>query len=99
MTLRTRLVLAAAYLLVVVVIAFEVPVAVTIDRRGVTELRAELLKQTAVAAARVGDPLAAIADAGGDSESIGAVVATTASRTGARVVVVDQSGRVVADSA
>ena len=61
MTLRTRLVLAAAYLLVVVVIAFEVPVAVTIDRRGVAELRAELLKQTAVAAARVGDPLAAIA--------------------------------------
>jgi signal transduction histidine kinase len=98
MTLRTRLVVAAAYLLVVVVIAFEVPVAVTIDRRGVAELRAELLKQTAVAAARVGDPLALIAGAGGDNESIGAVVATTASQTGARVVVVDQAGRVVADS-
>ena len=47
MTLRTRLVVAAAYLLVVVVIAFEVPVAVTIDRRGMNELRAEILKQTA----------------------------------------------------
>ena len=57
MTLRTRLVVAAAYLLVVVVIAFEVPVAVTIDRRGMDELRAEILKQTALAAARVGDPL------------------------------------------
>jgi signal transduction histidine kinase len=85
--------------LVVVVIAFEVPVAVTIDRRGVAELRAELLKQTAVAAARVGDPLAALASPGGDKEDIGALVASTASQTGARVVVVDQAGRVVADSA
>jgi two-component system, OmpR family, sensor kinase len=100
-TLRTRLVVAAAYLLVVVVIAFEVPIAVTIDRRGVTELRAEILKQTAVAAARVGDPLATIADSdpGADDASISAVVTSTASQTGARVVIVDQTGHVVADSA
>ena len=52
MTLRIQLVLAAAYILVVVVIAFEVPIAVTMDRRGVAELRAEILKQTAVAAGR-----------------------------------------------
>jgi two-component system, OmpR family, sensor kinase len=100
MTLRTRLVVAAAYLLVVVVIAFEVPVAVTIDRRGVTELRAEILKQTAVAAARVGDPLARIgaAGSGADDTSIGSVVTSTASQTGARVVIVDREGMVVADS-
>ena len=100
MTLRTRLVLAAAYLLVVVVIAFEVPVAVTIDRRGVTELRAEILKQTAVAAAHVGDPLAQIGASGSSSDdaAIGTVVTSTASQTGARVVIVDRAGRVVADS-
>jgi sensor histidine kinase regulating citrate/malate metabolism len=102
MTLRTRLVVAAAYLLVVVVIAFEVPVAVTIDRRGVDELRAEILKQTAVASARAGDPLSQIPagrSSGTNDDEIRAVVTATASQTGARVVIVDRQGRVVADSA
>jgi len=101
MTLRTRLVLAAAYLLVVVVIAFEVPIAVTIDRRGVAELRAEILKQTAVAAARSADALSRIGGPNppGDGDpSITSVVTATASQTGARIVIVDRNGLVVADS-
>jgi signal transduction histidine kinase len=101
MTLRTRLLLAAAYLLVVVVIAFEVPIAVTIDRRGVTELRAEILKQTAVAAARSSDALSRIpagTPAGDRDSSIRSVVTATATQTGARIVIVDRQGRVVADS-
>src|SRR5262245_8692125 len=101
MTLRTRLVLAAAYLLVVVVIAFEVPIAVTIDRRGVAELRAEILKQTAVAAARSSDALSRVGGpnaSGIDTPAITSVVTATASQTGARIVIVDREGRVVADS-
>ena len=55
MTLRSQLVLAAAYILVVVVIAFEVPIALNLDKRGVAEFRSEVLGQTAVAAGRIAD--------------------------------------------
>jgi len=107
MTLRSRLVLSMAYLLLVVVIAFEVPIGINIQQRNLAEFRAALLARTAIAAGIIADALPGTSTpstggGGATHEPAGPtvkqVVRQTAAQTGARVVVVDAGGIVVADS-
>ena len=51
MTLRSRLILAAAYLLTVVVIALEVPLAVNIDRARTSDFTSSVLSNAAIISA------------------------------------------------
>jgi signal transduction histidine kinase len=105
-SLRARLVLAAAYLLVVVVIALEFPLAVNIERRAQSEFRSTVLGYAGVTASQIADQVGRITQAeaaGGsgsdqDRASVDRVVSAYATQSGARVVVVDASGRVISDS-
>lgn len=103
MRFRTRLILAAAYLLLVVVVALEIPLGVSISRRAHSELTSSLVAATSVVAARINDDLP---DAGIDPAVDPVppafirdeVVLPAARTTGTRIVVVDVGGRVVVDS-
>jgi signal transduction histidine kinase len=100
---RTRLILAAAYLLLVVVLALEIPLGVSIAKRAHSELTSSLVAAAAVVAARINDDLP---DAGIDPAVDpnpppfirDEVVLPAARTTGTRIVVVDVGGRVVVDS-
>jgi signal transduction histidine kinase len=95
---RTKLILAAAYLLVVVVVALEIPLAVNISRRAHNELKSSLIATASVVAARINDDLPNASDPAAASFIRDTVVVPTARATGTRIVVVDESGLVVADS-
>ena len=94
MSFRTRLVLAAAYLLAVVVIALAVPLALSVDRRATSELESDVVANAAVLAGRVSSLVEQ-----GNVERIAEVVngATVGDR--ARTVVVSSAGVVLADTA
>jgi signal transduction histidine kinase len=101
-SLRARLILAAAYVLTVVVIALEIPLAITIRRNADRETEATLLNHAVLVAARINDELPA---AGTDpavpprpSDAIRDIVARTARATGTRIIVTDALGRVLDDS-
>jgi signal transduction histidine kinase len=99
---RTRLILAAAYLLVVVVVALEVPLGLNIAKLDRKDLESQLVANAAVVAARINDDLP---KSGSDAAVpprppgvIGQIVDDTAAATDTRIVVTDSLGRVVADS-
>ena len=96
MRLRTRLVLAAAYLVAVAVVALSVPLALNIERRAASEFRAGVLGNAAILAARVSH---LVDGGGGDGARLLGVVTETAEQLDARIVVTDGQGLVVADSA
>jgi signal transduction histidine kinase len=91
---RTRLVLAAAYLLVVVLIALAVPLALSVDRRATSELESDVVANAAVLAGRV----ASLVEQG-NVDRIAEIAngATVGDR--ARTVVVSSAGAVLADTA
>jgi two-component system, OmpR family, sensor kinase len=93
---RTRLVLAAAYLVTAVVLALEIPLALNIQRRLESEFRSAVLGNAAVLAAQVADDVGQ--GGAGAPARLGAQARETAQRTGERVVVTDRRGRVLADS-
>lgn len=96
MSLRTRLVFAAAYLVAVAVVALSVPLALNVERRAASEFRAGVLGNAAILAARISH----LVDGGaGDERRLLNVVTKTAARMEARVVVTNGQGLVVADSA
>jgi signal transduction histidine kinase len=99
---RTKLILAASYLLVVVVVALEIPLGVSISKRARSELESSLVAASSVVAARINDDLPT---SGTDpavppspSAYIDQVVDSSARSTGTRIVVIDALGRVVSDS-
>jgi signal transduction histidine kinase len=99
---RTRLILAAAYLLVVVVVSLEIPLGLNIAKRARREIELALVRDAAVVAARINDDLP---ESGTDPTVppdpppiIGQVAREVAQATGSRVVIIDALGRVVADS-
>ena len=94
MSFRARLVLAAAYLLAVVVIALAVPLGLSVDRRATSELESDLVADAAVLSGRVAD-LVRI----GATNRLAGVVGEATIGGGARTVVVDENGIVLADSA
>lgn len=102
MSLRARLILAAAYVLIVVAIGLEVPLAISIDRSETGQFTSRVLSFATLLAARLNDD---VPKAGTDPNAppvppavIGRIVDVTARATGARYLVVDRFGRVLADS-
>lgn len=93
MSLRTRLLLALGYLVVLVTIAFAVPLALNLRDRTREEVRSEARSQIGVLAAGAGEAVAERNLADLD------VLARSSGRAArGRVVIVDRAGRVLADS-
>jgi signal transduction histidine kinase len=98
---RTRLVLAAAYLVAAVVLALEIPLALSIERRADSDFQTDVLGRAALLAARIADEVAAAGQPGtgaADADLAGAVNATAATAD-QRIVVTDDRGGVLTDSA
>lgn len=91
MSIRTRLILAFAYTLLIVIVALEVPLAVNLQRRAQAELKTNALIQAQTIAAGIGreginaDPQKLLARIYGP-------------QAGERVIVVNTDGELVADS-
>ncbi|MGH3018912.1 MAG: sensor histidine kinase [Gaiellaceae bacterium] len=94
MSFRTRLVLAAAYLLAAVVIALAVPLALSVDRRATSELESDVVANAAVLAGRVSFLVEE-----GNGERIAEIIGGATVGERARTVVVDSAGLVLADTA
>jgi signal transduction histidine kinase len=99
-SLRARLVFAAAYLVTGVVLALVIPLALNVERRADADFQSAVLGRAAILSARVADLTAAASEA--PAEPIPArletVVDETASEAGERIVVTDSEGGVLADS-
>jgi signal transduction histidine kinase len=93
MSFRARLVLAAAYLLAAVVIGLTVPLALNVDRRATSELESDVVADATVLSGRVAN-LVRI----GATNRLAEVVGGATIGDGARTVVVDTGGAVLADS-
>ena len=93
MSLRARLLLAFAYVLVLVIVALEVPLALNLSRRVDAEIKSEAQGQAQLLAAGAQGRL-------DDSTQLQALVESSAERDlGGRVIVVDEDGTLLADSA
>jgi signal transduction histidine kinase len=106
-TLRTRLVLSAAYIVVVVVAVLEIPLGVSIARRERSEFENGLLLSATLLASRINDDLPPSPDPAQPAEAVPAIDAAArlslqalraAGAADARVVVVDDLGRVITDT-
>nr|MBA3350195.1 HAMP domain-containing protein [Actinomycetota bacterium] len=98
MTLRARLVLSAAYLLVAVVIVLEVPLWLNIERRATAEFESGVLGNAAILASRISDLVAQRSPNSDTGAELSRIVESTASRLGARVLLTDGTGDVIIDS-
>jgi signal transduction histidine kinase len=97
---RARLVLAAAYLVAAVVLALEIPLALSIERRADSDFQADVLSHTALLAARISDDVAAVNQGGANADptAVTDAVAEAAADVGERIVVTNANGRVLTDS-
>jgi two-component system, OmpR family, sensor kinase len=91
MSLRARLVLAFTYVLVLVIVALEVPLALNLSKRVDAEIKSEAHSQTELLAAGAAGKLS-------DTRQLTRLVESSAQTLGGRVIVVDNRGIVVADS-
>ena len=91
MSLRARLVVAFAYVLLLVIVALEVPLALNLSKRVDAEIKSEAQSQAQLLAAGASGRLA-------DENQLDRLVQTSARTLGGRVLVVDRRGRVLADS-
>jgi two-component system, OmpR family, sensor kinase len=94
LSLRTRLILSLAYVLVLAVVSLGVPLALSLRDRVSAEVHSQALSQADVVAATSADLLVPL-----DSTALNAVVRSSAASVRGRVIVVDKRGLVVADSA
>jgi signal transduction histidine kinase len=92
MSLRLRLLLAVGYILLLVIIVLEVPLALNLSRRVDAEIKAEAAGQAQILAASVSGRL-------DDRRELERLVRRGAQNLGGRVIVVDARGRLLADSA
>ena len=92
MSLRTRLLAAFAYVLVLVIVALEVPLALNLSRRVDAEIRSEARGQAQLLASFVPGRLDSTAE-------LDRLVRDSAENLGGRVIVVGPRGRLLADSA
>jgi two-component system, OmpR family, sensor kinase len=94
-------VLAAGYLLAVVVLALSVPLGLNLERRATSEFQSGVLGNAAILAAQVSHLVAAVdvANPATLDGPLGPVVRDQAQRTGARIVLTQGGGLVVADTA
>lgn len=93
MSLRTRLLLAIGYVLLVAIVAFEVPLAINTSNRVESEVRAQASAQADLLA------IAAAEELGEGAATLRPLVDTAAETVRGRVIVVDSEGRLLADSA
>jgi signal transduction histidine kinase len=99
-TLRARLVVAAAYLLTAVVLALVVPLALSVESRATSEFRSAVFGRAAILAARASDHVAAAnADRPGAEGRLRQMVAEAARGNDERILLTDGAGRVLVDSA
>jgi signal transduction histidine kinase len=105
MSFRTRVVLAAAYLLGAVVLALEIPLALNVERRAASEFEAAVLGNAALYAASIADQV--VTAAGPPATTNQRAAARTAILNSAktsglvdqgRVIVMDGTGALLADS-
>jgi two-component system, OmpR family, sensor kinase len=94
MSLRTRLLAAFAYVLILVIVALEVPLVLNVSRRVDSEVKAQAAADAQLVAASASGELA-----DGDGRDLQRIVEEASEDSGGRVLVVDEDGRVVADSA
>jgi two-component system, OmpR family, sensor kinase len=92
MSLRLRLLAAFAYVLVLVLVALEIPLALSLSSRVDAEVRAQASAQAQIVAAAASARI-------GRREQLLRVVRSAGEDLGARVIVVDAEGRLLADSA
>jgi signal transduction histidine kinase len=101
-SLRKRLVLGAAYLLVVMAIILAIPLGLNIERRAGSEYESGVLSNAAILAARISDTVARPRDVlhrRSALRHLRRIVAATAREIAGRIVTTDRRGRVLADSA
>jgi signal transduction histidine kinase len=91
-SLRARLLAAFAYVLLLVIVALEVPLALNLSRRVDAEIKSEAQGQAALLAAGASDRL-------GDLDDLDDLAQRSARDLGGRVIVVGPRGRLLADSA
>src|SRR4051812_24712250 len=92
MSVRVWQLAAFAYVLVLMLVALEVPLALNLSKRVDAEVKAEAAGQAQLVAASAAGRLAQRAQ-------VAQVVRTAGRAVGGRVIVVDAAGRLVADSA
>jgi signal transduction histidine kinase len=92
MSLRTRLLAAFAYVLVLVIVALEVPLILNMGRRVDAEVKAQAAAEAQLVAASASGQM-------DDRGELVRVAREAARELGGRVIVVDQGGRLRADSA
>jgi signal transduction histidine kinase len=90
-TLRTRLLLALAYVLLLAIVALEVPLALNLRDRVTAEVRSQATNQAEIAAATASGQL-------DDAAELRRIVGTVARSSRGRVVITDAQGVLVADS-
>lgn len=93
MSLRTGLLLAMAYVLLLAILALGVPLALNVHDRVDSEVRSQARSQADIVAATASDLL------GDDRAGLEDLAQVSAANVRGRVVIVDRSGRVLADSA
>ena len=93
MSLRTRLLAAFAYVLILVIVALEVPLILNVSRRVDAEVKAQAAAEAQLVAASAAAELGS-----GDARDLTRIADRAASESGGRVLVVDRQGRIVADS-
>ncbi|MCB0877216.1 MAG: hypothetical protein KDB46_13590, partial [Solirubrobacterales bacterium] len=94
MTTRRTLLLAVAYVLLLAVVAFGVPLAISLRDRVDAEVRSQASSQADLLAASAPELLAP-----GERSTLQRLVDTSAESVRGRVVVTDSSGELIADSA
>ena len=92
MSLRARLVVGFTYVLVLVIVALEVPLALNLSKRVDAEIKSEAKSQAQLLAAGASGRLE-------DPDQLERLVRSSAENLGGRVIVVDERGRALADSA
>jgi signal transduction histidine kinase len=102
MSLRSRLLLAAAYMLTVVVVALEIPLAITLKNNQEQTVTSNTVSYTAITASAINDDLAAVEtpnpDLADPIAAIADVADRAAQRSNTRMVVVDARGILIYDT-
>jgi two-component system, OmpR family, sensor kinase len=91
MSLRTRLLAAFAYVLVLVIVALEVPLILNVSRRIDAEVKAQAAAEAQLVAASASGQM-------GDRRELDRIAREADGGLGGRVIVVDHLGRLIADS-
>ncbi|MGH3079545.1 MAG: histidine kinase dimerization/phospho-acceptor domain-containing protein, partial [Gaiellaceae bacterium] len=92
MSLRTRLLAAFAYVLILVIVALEVPLVLNVARRVDAEVKGQAAAQAQLVAASASGRM-------DDADDLQRLSEEAAQDLGGRVIVVDEAGQLVADSA